>query len=501
MEVVPFDEHNQLLVENAHPANWKNPEPAKRYNMVAIGGGTAGMISALGTTGLGGRAALVEHHLLGGDCLNYGCVPSKALIRAARAAYDVAHADQFGCRIEGQTSVDFSFVMERMRKLRARISNHDSAERFSSLGADVFLGEARFTSNDTLEVAGKSLKFSSAVIATGGRAAVPSVPGLEEAGYLTNETVFSLTELPARLIIIGAGPIGAELAQCFCRFGSEVQMVNRSDRFLHKEDPLAAQIVREQLQSEGVEMYLGWQTIRVETADGQKHVVVSRDGEERTVSADQILVAVGRTPNIESLNLEAAGVTASSRGIDVDDRLQTSNPRIYAAGDCCSKYQFTHAADAMARIVVRNAFFPGSQKLSSLVIPRCTYTDPELAHVGLTAAEAAGQGIEIDSYREDLAHVDRAIVDGDDAGFAVVHVRRGTGQIVGATIVARHAGEMIGEITLLLTQKLSLGALASTIHCYPTQVEVLKRIADAYSRTRLTPGRGKLLAKWMAWKR
>ncbi len=501
MQILPDDIHNRTLVEQTHPSSWANPRPQGRYNLVAVGGGTAGLISAIGTAGLGGKAALIEKHLLGGDCLNYGCVPSKALIRAARAAYEVNHSERFGCRWSQPPWVDFAAVMERMRRLRAEISHHDSAERFRSLGVDVYLGAAEFTAPDRVTVAGQSLRFARAVICTGGRAAVPEVPGLAEAGYLTNETVFSLTELPRRLVVLGTGPIGCELAQAFHRFGSRVTLVGRRAAILPKEDPAAAAVVQKQFVDEGIELCLGWQTNAVLVRDGQRHVQLTRGAETRLLPADAILVAVGRRPNVEGLGLKQAGVGYNASGVEVDDRLRTSNPRVFAAGDICSRYQFTHAADAMARIAIRNALFLGRQRMSDLVIPRCTYTDPEIAQVGLTPAEAEQQGRPIDSFRVELAQVDRAVLDGDPAGFAVVHTRRGTKQVVGATIVAAHAGEMIGEITLLMTARRPLADLGRTIHCYPTQVEVLKRIADAQARTALTPLVASLFRRWLAWQR
>ena len=497
LEIAPLDEHNRTLVDNAHPSDWRNPTPTGRYHLVAIGGGTAGIIAALGAAGLGARTAIVERHLLGGDCLNFGCVPSKALLRAARSAYQVAHAARFGQHVGNVPLPDFGQVMERLRQLRAHISRHDSARRFASLGVDVYLGNATFTGPTTLEVDGQTLEFRRAVIATGARAAHPAIPGLQEVGYLTNETVFSLTTLPRRLIVIGSGPVGCELAQAFRRLGSEVHLVNRSEGVLPKEDPVAAAIVQSQFQREGLHLHLGWTIARAEATGDSKSLVIERGGEKKKLIADAILVGVGRSPNVEGLGLEAAGVQYTTQGVAVNDRLQSTNRRIFAAGDVCSRHQFTHAADAMARICIQNALFLGRKKLSSLIVQRCTYTDPEVAHVGLTPAEARQQGIEIDSFRADLSEVDRAILDGETEGFAVVQTRKGTGHLGGATIVASHAGEMIGEITLLMTRRLSLGTLAGVIHCYPTQVEVLKRIADAYQRTRLTPRVANLLRLWL----
>jgi pyruvate/2-oxoglutarate dehydrogenase complex dihydrolipoamide dehydrogenase (E3) component len=504
IQLLPRDEYNAALLANVHPPDWQNPQPLALYDLVVIGGGTAGLVSAAGTAGLGGKVALVERHLLGGDCLNYGCVPSKALLRAARAIYDTrqqASGDQASAGHQPPEAVhsgDFTAAMMRMRRLRAGVSRHDSAERFQGLGVHVFLGQARFTSRQSIEVAGQTLRFKRAIIATGGRAADPKIPGLTE--FLTNENIFALTELPPRFVVIGGGPIGCELAQAFRRFGSEVTVVQHASRLLPKDEPEASAIVFEQFEREGIRVLLDAKVLRAETTAAGQQLVVAVGGDEKTLAADAILVAAGRTPNLESLGLEAAGVSTTRRGIEVNDFLQTANRRIYAAGDVAGSFQFTHAADAMARICIQNAFFSlgslGKKRLSKLIVPWTTYTDPEVAHVGLTPAVANEQGIAIDTYHEELAHVDRAILDGEEQGFAAIHCRRGTPRVVGCTIVARHAGEMIGEIALLMTAGLPLGTLARTIHCYPTQVEVLKRLADQYNRSRLTPRAASLL-KWI----
>jgi pyruvate/2-oxoglutarate dehydrogenase complex dihydrolipoamide dehydrogenase (E3) component len=501
MELLPADEYNRELLSQVRPADWTHPAPAGRYNLVAVGGGTAGIIAALGTAGIGGRAALIERHLLGGDCLNFGCVPSKALLRSARAAYDAATCGEFGCRPAAPPDVDFSAVMERMRRLRAGISHHDSAARFKSLGVDVYLGTAAFTGPRTIEVAGARLEFARAVIATGGRPAEPGIDGLGEMGYLTNETVFSLTALPRRLIVVGAGPIGCELAQAFRRFGSEVHLVQRRDILLPREEPAAAEVVREQFASEGVSLHLGWTPLKAERTGDARTLLIERGGERRKLIADEVLVAVGRRPNFEGLGLEAAGVAHTAAGITVDDFLRTTNRRIYAAGDVCSRHKFTHAADAQARLCVQNALFWPMRRASRLVIPRCTYTDPEVGQVGLTRAEAAEQGIDIDTLHVPMSGVDRAIVDGETAGFAEVYVRRGTGRVLGATVVARHAGDLLGEITLLMTRGLPLSALSSTIHSYPTRAEVWRKAADLHQRSRLTPRVAGWLRRWLEWRR
>jgi pyruvate/2-oxoglutarate dehydrogenase complex dihydrolipoamide dehydrogenase (E3) component len=496
--VEPLDEHNRALLDNVHPSSWINPEPAPRYHMVVIGAGTAGLVSAAGAAGLGARVALIERHLMGGDCLNVGCVPSKGVIRASRAWQDAREArERFGGpAVDPRSSGDFGAAMERMRRLRAGISIHDSARRFSSLGVDVFLGDGRFTGPETIEVAGKTLRFRRAVIATGARAALPPVPGLAEAGAFTNETIFNLTELPARLVVIGAGPIGCELAQSFARVGSRVTLLDMAPQVLIREDADAAALVQKALVKDGVHLELGVKILEVRERGGEKTVAFERDGQRLEVTADHILVAAGRAPNIEDLGLEAAGVKLSRQGVQVEDNLRTTNPRVYACGDVASRYQFTHTADAQARIVIQNALFKGRSKASALTIPWCTYTTPEVAHVGLYEKDAREKGMEVDTLTVQLSTVDRAILDGHDEGFLRLHLKKGTDQILGATLVAEHAGDMIGELCLAITHKIGLGKIASVIHPYPTQGEVVKKAADTWRRTKLTPGVKKAFAAW-----
>jgi len=498
----PPDIYNGALLDNVRPVDWSNPEPAPRYNLVVVGAGTAGLVAAAGAAGLGAKVALVERQFMGGDCLNYGCVPSKGIIRAARAAAAVRDAARFGVYVGANPSVDFAAAMERMRKLRAGISGHDSAARFRDLGIDVFLGEGRFTGEDRLEVVGQTLRFSKAVIATGARAAAPPIPGLDEVEYLTNETVFSLTELPRRFGIIGAGPIGCELAQTFARLGSEVYLVEAADRVLPREDPEAAAVVQESLQHDGVHLMCCGKETHVRKDGQQIRLSVQSEGASYDEPVDALLVAVGRAPNVESLNLEAAGIDYDlKRGVVVDDKLRTSNRRIFAAGDVCSRYKFTHAADFMARIVIRNALFMGRAKVTGLTIPWCTYTSPELAHVGLTPQEAEQQGVAIDTYTQPLDQVDRAILDGETEGFVRVHVKKGTDRILGATIVAQNAGDMIAQISQAMTHKLGLGKIADVIQPYPTQAEAVRKVGDLYNRSRLTPMVKSLMSRWLAWNR
>ncbi|MGA7879119.1 MAG: mercuric reductase [Desulfoferrobacter sp.] len=501
-KIHPQDQYNKILVDNVYPAEWNNPEPTGRYNLVVIGAGTAGLVSAAGAAGLGARVALVEKHLLGGDCLNMGCVPSKAIIRSSRAAADIHLAKKFGVSLNGNAEVDFPAVMERMRRLRSHISHNDSASRFQSLGIDVFLGEARFTAEDWIEVGGTKLNFSRAVIAAGARAVELPIKGLAEAGYLTNETVFSLTERPPRLAVIGGGPIGCEMAQAFRRLGSEVTVFQMTDHLLDREDMDAVDILQTAFLREGIKLFLKSKPEKIEITDQGKAITFDNGRKKETLVVDQILLGVGRAPNVEGLNLEAAGVDYDKhRGVFVNDYLQTSNRRIYAAGDICLSYKFTHTADATARIVIQNALFLGRKKLSALTIPWVTYTDPEIAHVGMYERDAEEKGIAVDTFTKPLGDVDRAILDGEDEGFVKIHLKKGTDKILGATVVARHAGEMINEISLAMIGNLGLRTIAAVIHPYPTQAEAIKHVADEYNRSRLTPFVKMAFNYWLSLRR
>jgi pyruvate/2-oxoglutarate dehydrogenase complex dihydrolipoamide dehydrogenase (E3) component/uncharacterized membrane protein YdjX (TVP38/TMEM64 family) len=492
--ILPDDEHNRALIAQVHPIGRENPRPSGRYNLVVVGGGTAGLVSAAGAAGLGAKVALVERHLLGGDCLNVGCVPSKALIGAARVAAQVRAAEAFGVRT-GSVDVDFGAVMARMRRLRAEIAPMDGVERLTKLGVDVYLGDATFTSPTTVEVDGRTLEFAKAVIATGARATALPIPGLEEAGYLTNETVFELTERPSRLVVVGGGPIGCEMAQAFRRLGSTVTLLNDTPHVLPREEPKAAAILERRLAAEGVRVLNGVKITLVERRDGAAMVHFERDGRGETAAADRILLGVGRTPNTDGLGLDAAGVAYDQSGVTVDDRLRTSNRRIYAAGDIASRFKFTHTADALARIVLTNALFLGRRKASALTVPWCTYTSPEIAHVGLYEHEAKERGLETSTIELPLHDVDRARLDSEDEGFLSVLLAKGSDRILGATLVAAHAGDMISEISVAMAGRLGLGAIANVIHPYPTQAEVIRKAGDAYNRTRLTP-RVKALFSW-----
>ncbi|MEH2418012.1 mercuric reductase [Nostoc sp.] len=499
--VRPMDEYNQKLVSYVHPPNWVNPQPADVYDLVVIGAGTAGLVVAAGAAGLdlGLKVALIEKHLMGGDCLNLGCVPSKTIIRSARVVGEIWNAQNLGVNIpQHNIDVDFPKVMARMRRVRAGISHNDSAERFSSLGVDVFLGSGRFASKNSVEVGDQTLRFKKAVIATGARAAQPPIPGIEKAGYLTNETVFSLIQRPERLAVIGGGPIGCELAQAFGRLGCEVILFHSGSHLLNKEDAQAAEILQKVLISEGIRLVLNSKLEEVVTLTEGKRLYFSSNGHRDSVTVDEILVGAGRSPNVEGLNLEVVGVEYDKRqGVKVNDYLQTTNPKIYAAGDICMNWKFTHAADAAARIVIKNTLFSpfglGRSKLTNLVMPWVTYTDPEIAHVGLYEHEAQKLGIEVTTIKIPFNSVDRAIADGEESGFLKIHHKKGSDEIIGATIVASHGGEMISVVTTAMVNKIGLSKLSSVIHPYPTQAEAIKKAADAYRRTLLTSNTKKIL--------
>jgi pyruvate/2-oxoglutarate dehydrogenase complex dihydrolipoamide dehydrogenase (E3) component len=501
--VPPPDAHNEELVRNVHPPGWKNPAPRGPYDLAVVGAGTAGLVTSLVAASLGARVALVERHLLGGDCLNVGCVPSKSLIRAARLVQEARSAAAAGLLPPPGAEPDFGAAMERVRAIRARISHEDAASRYrDEFGVDVHLGNARFTGDGVLDVDGAPLRFRKAVVATGARAAAPPIPGLVEAGYLDNETVFSLTERPRRLAVIGAGPIGCELAQAFRRLGAEVVLLERGEQVLPREDRDAAGVVQAALLRDGVRLVLGARVERVERRDGAKVLRLGAGpggAPGETCEVDEILVGAGRAPNVEDLGLEAVGVDYErGSGVRVDDRLRTTNRRIFAAGDVCMAWKFTHAADAAAKLVVQNALFLGRKRLSDLVIPWCTYTDPEVAHVGLSEREADERGIAIDTFSVPMAKTNRAVTDGQEEGFARIHVAKGRDRILGATVVAAHAGELITPVTLAMRHRIGLGAFTQLVFPYPTQAEALRFAAGLYTRGRLTPTVRRWFERWFA---
>ena len=467
-------------------------------HLLVVGAGPAGLVAASAAAKLGAHVALIERHQLGGDCLNDGCIPSKSLIRNGRLLADIRNASNFGGVPPAETVFDFRAAMLRMRRITARISRTDSAMNLARDGIHLFFGTARFTGPDTVDVDGLALRFKKALIATGSRSMLPDVPGLAEAGFLTNETVFDLQVMPRSLLVIGGGPLGCELAQVFARFGSRTLISHCEPLFLPKEERDAAQMVSDALARDGVEIHLNSTATKVWMEGDQKVVELVNDGNTATTRVDQILTGIGRVPAVQGLNLEAAGVAYdAAAGVHVDDFLRTSNRRIYAAGDVCLTHQFTNSAAASARIVVRNALFMGRQRMSKLTIPWCTCTDPEVAHVGLYVKEARQQRIPVKTFTIPMHDVDRAIADSEKDGFVKVHVREGSDKILGATIVARHAGEMINSISLAMVAGIGLRELANVVQAYPTQGAAIRQAADACARTRVTPLMMTLARRWL----
>jgi pyruvate/2-oxoglutarate dehydrogenase complex dihydrolipoamide dehydrogenase (E3) component len=493
------DAANRSLLNNVHPEAWMNPRPADKYNLVILGGGYAGILTAREAVRVGAKVALVERNLLGGVCLNAGCISSKAMIRTSRLYAEMRNATHYGAQRPDNIHVDFAEVMERMRRVRSRVSRRSSARQLKASGVDVFFGEARFSGPEAITVNGETLRFRRALIATGARPAIPSIPGLEEAGYLTNETVFELNECPRNLVVIGGGALGCELAQTFCRLGSTVSLVQDEPLFLDQEERDAAQILSESLARDGIDIHLNTQTVGVRTEGTRRLVDLLSDGNKMTAVADAILLAAGRAPNVRGMNLEAAAVKYSDEsGIQINDFLQTSNPRIYAAGDVCLEHKFAHIEGASAHIVTQNALFFGRLRLSALTIPWCTYTDPEIAHVGMYVKEAREKDIPIKTLTVPMHDVDRAMADAEEEGFVKIHIKEGTDRILGATVVARHAGELIGVISLAMSAGVGLRRLAHVSFPYPTQAAAIKMACNAYRDRHQSKLRAWWVRKWLA---
>jgi len=468
------------LLKEIFPRDWKNPKPAELYDLVVIGAGPGGMTAASLAAGYHKRVALVEKEHMGGECLSYGCIPSKAMLRSSRAADEMRNGKEFGIECSGKVSVDFSAVMDRVRRLRNAVSKHDSPSLFQQMGIDLFLGDGHFTAPDRLEVSGYSLHFKKAILATGTLPLQLNVPGLKEAGYLTNQTVFELTHLPKRLAVFGAGAMGCELAQAFSRFGSQVMMITHGSRILSHEDATAAERLAKQFEKEGIQILTNSKIARIETKGKEK--IIHIEGRS-PIHADEILVALGRLPQVQGFGLEKANVSADPKnGIAVNDFLQTSNPNIYSIGDM--SYKFTHVSTEHAHLAVQNIFGSGNGRKSTLAVPWCTFTDPEIAHVGMDENEAAAKGIPVSKIQFEMADVPRAILDGDTVGFCKLFVREGTDQILGATLMSKHAGEMISELSVAIANQIGLTGLTRAIHCFPTQAEVFRMAAAALLKKR-----------------
>ena len=452
------------------------------HDIIIIGGGTAGLVTAAGAAALGAKAALIERNKLGGECLWTGCVPSKALIAyASRTPHPASR---------------WPDAVAWLKSARDRIAPHDSPERFRAMGVDVVLAPARLTGGGRVDADGVRLRAKRIVLTLGAAPATPAIPGLAATGFLTHESAYDQAQLPSSIAILGGGPVGLEFAQTYQRLGARVTVLELLPQVLYKEDPEAGQLVRERLAAEGITILTGFRATEVRR-EGASKVVVAQDG--RRAAVDELFVAAGRRPDATGVEPESAGVALDDGAVRVNARLETTARGIWAAGDVTGGPQFTHLADYMARVVVQNALTPLKTRVSYRVVPRVTFTDPEVAHVGLTAGDAAALGERAEVHRAAFGDLDRAIVDGATAGFCKVVTRR-NGTILGATIVGRGAGEVIMELVLAMRYGVPLGRLASAIHPYPTRGEIVKRTADGWLGARYgDTRRGRLLRRLIRW--
>lgn len=464
----------------------------KEFDLIIIGGGVAGLVSASGAAQLGARVALIDKASLGGDCLRTGCVPTKRLVRSAKVASLLRRAGEFGIKTGG-VEVDFPAVMDAMRRTQARIAENDDPERFRRMGVEVMFGAGKFLDPHTFEVNGERLKGRRFIIATGSSPVMPSVPGLKEAGALTNETALGLKSLPASIIILGGGPIGVEFGQIFARLGSKVTIIERQGQVLSREERELSSLLRDYLAEDGIEVAFNTEVKEVKAEGGVKAVYTrslspSLSG-ERVFRAEEVMAAIGRSPNVEGLALDAAGVESDARkGIKTDDTLKTSEAHIYAAGDCIGSFAFTHVAEYHAGIALGNALFPFfKRKLELNAVPWTTFIDPELARVGLTEDEARDKHGKVKVYRFPFTSVDRAVIEGEPRGLVKVITDK-KARILGAHILGPGAGELLPEFTLAMRKGIPISDISRTIHVYPTRSMGLKRVADEYYKERLFAG-------------
>jgi pyruvate/2-oxoglutarate dehydrogenase complex dihydrolipoamide dehydrogenase (E3) component len=477
----PDDE--KAFLRRVRPEDWKQPTPQRVYDLAIVGAGPAGLAAAETAARLGFRVALIERYRIGGNSLNSGSVPSKAIIRTARVYGTMRYAEDFGAFVAGEPAADFGKVMARMRRIRTRISEYESVHNLIGIGVDIFFGNARFGSANALLVGDVHLHFKKAIIATGARPRASDIQGLDQTAYRTSATIFEMAALPRRLAVIGGGPLGCELAQAFCRLGSHVTIVQNNPKFLRREERDAAEILSRSMARDGVEIRLDTTVVGARRDGGDKVIETVSNEIKNDIRADEILLSTGRVPNVEGLNLEAAGVSYDAdQGIKVDDFLQSRNSNVYAAGDVCLALKFTNAAQSSAHMAVRNALTGIRQRHSSAAIPWCTFCDPEIAHIGLQVWEARQQSIPIKSFTVMMHDVDRAITDGQDAGFVKIHIAEGTDRILGATIVASRASEMINEMAVIMGAGIGMKALAGVAHTYPAQSEAIMLAAQACKR-------------------
>ena len=467
---------------------------AAKADICIIGAGSAGLSVAAGAAQLGAKTVLIEAGKMGGDCLNTGCVPSKSLLAAAKAAESIRKASHFGIEA-GEPRVNFSRVHDYVHSVIAEIAPHDFVERFTGLGCRVIKARGRFIDAKTVEAGGEIIQARRFVVATGSRAAVPPIPGLDGVPFFTNELIFANTVLPEHLIVIGAGPIGCELAQAHRRLGSKVTILDLGP-MMPKDDPEAVDVVRRRFAAGGIETKEKIKVLRVEKSGAGLSVVIREGDRERSIDGSHLLIATGRRPNVDNLGLEAAGVRYSLKGIDVDARLRSSNKHIYAAGDVAGSYQFTHIAAYHAGIVIRNALFRLPAKASTRAVPWVTYTDPELAHVGMNETDARkAHGDSTKVIRAEFAENDRAQAESAKQGFLKGVLKGGT--VIGATIVGPHAGELILPWVLAVSKGLKIGDLANIIAPYPTLSEISKRAAGSYYTPTLFSPRTRAVVRFL----
>ena len=451
----------------------------KHYDLVVIGGGSAGLTAVIIAARMGARSLLVDRESLGGDCLHYGCVPSKSLIASARMAHRMRHAEKFGLGSVDQ-KVDLARVMSRVDGIREQIGSHESPDAIRKLGVDVALGGASFIDERTLEIdRSYPVTGERILIATGSHAVAPDIPGLIKTGFIDHVGLFGLQKLPDRLVVIGGGPIAAEMGQALSRLGSKVTIIQRGSRLLPREDPDISAVLQKAFMDEGIDLLLSTNPVKVGGVDGHKEIEMEQCAKTRTICCDEILVAVGRKPTIDALHLEAAGIRADSNGIVVDDSLRTSKPNIFAVGDCNGGPQFTHWAEYEARIATRNALYRGTSKRSMQTLPWVTFTDPEVARVGMTLDEANGAGnhSKIHEHRFPYSQLDRAVCESDTSGMIKVIVDKSE-RVLGVHIIGPGAGEALTEWVLAIKNRLTLRRIGKAIHVYPTLSRINRRVAD-----------------------
>jgi pyruvate/2-oxoglutarate dehydrogenase complex dihydrolipoamide dehydrogenase (E3) component len=472
------------LTRRVRPQDWSNPRPRDIYDLVVVGAGPAGIEAAQYARRLGLSVALAERDQLGGNSLNAGSIPSKTLIHSARLCAQIRDTAEFAIASPSELKLDFEALKARMMKVRARIAEYHAIDRLQHEGVEVFFGDSKFSGPAALALGTTSLQFKKAIIATGARARPPNFPGLEEIGYRTSTTIFEMPEFPQRLVVIGGGPLGCELAQAFCRLGSRVTIIQNDPKFLPREERDAAELLSESMARDGVDIMLNTTVVGARVENGTKFVDGENYDKKVSVPADEILLSIGRLPNVENLGLANAGIDCDDRGVKVDDFLRTANQNIYAAGDVCMSHKFTNVAWVSARMAVRNAFEGKRVRRSEMMIPWCTYCEPEIAHVGLQVWDAREKSIAVKTYTVMMQDVDRAITDGQDDGFVKIHVQDGTDKILGATIVATRASELINELSVVMSTGIGMRDLARVIHTYPAQSEAIRLAALAYEKDR-----------------